>query len=215
LLFLGDYRHPEIIGAARHAGEREHGDMVGVVQDITERKEMEWRLEQEARTDALTGCSLRRYFMEVARRELGRIRRYGGKMSLLMLDLDYFKTVNDGYGHLVGDRALQKLVQVCRDALRQEDMIGRLGGEEFAILLIEAESDKAFEVAERIRQAVASTEIPLEMKPPLQFTVSIGVAGLIETDSSIEEIINRADQALYAAKRSGRNRVSRMAAVTG
>lgn len=203
IAFSGSERLPEIIGTVQCVNE-----MVGVIQDITERKEMEWRLEHEARTDALTDCASRRYFLEVAKLEFSRSRRYACELSVLMLDLDHFKTVNDSYGHHAGDLTLQKVAQICRGILRQEDLIGRLGGEEFAILLIETGSEKAFEVAERLRVAVAAAEVPLENHPPLRFTTSIGVATMAEADHDIEEVIKHADQAMYNAKHGGRNRVA-------
>jgi len=121
--FLDPDRRPEIIGTVQCNNE-----VLGVLQDVTKRKEMEWQLEHEARTDALTGCAARRYLLEMAIQEFSRARRYGGDLSVLMLDLDLFKNVNDSYGHQVGDLTLQKLVQVCRAILRQEDLVGRLGG---------------------------------------------------------------------------------------
>lgn len=196
-------RPPKIIGTVQCDNE-----VIGVVQDITQRKEMEWRLEYEVRTDALTGCATRRYFMQMAHQEFSRCRRYGGALSLLMLDLDYFKKVNDTYGHQVGDLTLRKLAEVCRDVLRLEDLVGRLGGEEFAILLIETGSAKAFEAAERLREAVASAVVFFEEKRSLRFTVSIGVATLEQPDADIDAVLKRADQALYAAKNAGRNRVA-------
>lgn len=125
---------------------------------------------------------------------------------MLMLDLDYFKNVNDSYGHQVGDMTLKKLVQVCRGMLREVDIIGRLGGEEFAIMLPETGSQRALEVAERLCQAVADAEVPLENASPLHFTTSIGVASLAEEDTRIDALLNRADRALYNAKNAGRNR---------
>ncbi|OHC73148.1 MAG: hypothetical protein A3H93_02195 [Rhodocyclales bacterium RIFCSPLOWO2_02_FULL_63_24] len=196
-------RRPEIIGTVQCDNE-----VIGVIQDVTTRKEMEWRLEHEARTDALTSCVARRYFLEMAHQEFLRCRRHGGDLSMLMLDLDHFKAVNDTHGHAVGDLTLRKLVQVCRAILRQEDLIGRLGGEEFAILLIETGSERAFEVAQRLRDAVASAEIPLETGVPLHFTTSIGVATMKAPDAGVDAMLKRADQALYEAKNAGRNRVA-------
>ena len=202
MTFADDERHPELIGTVQWVKE-----MIGVVQDITERKEMEQRLEHEARTDALTGCATRRHFMELANLELARVRRYGGKLSMLMLDLDHFKRINDSYGHHAGDLTLQKLAQVCHGVLRQEDVGGRLGGEEFAVLLVETGKASAHEVAERLRQAIAAAEVPLEDGSCVRFTTSIGVATAEPEDSNIEALIKRADQALYQAKNTGRNRV--------
>lgn len=200
--FADTDRRPEIIGTVQCDNE-----VIGVIQDITKRKEMEWRLEHEARTDSLTGCATRRHFLEVAQGEVSRARRYGGSLSVLMLDLDHFKQVNDSHGHHVGDLTLQKLAEVCRSIIRHEDLAGRLGGEEFAILLIETGRDKAFEAAERLREAVAAMEIPLEDGSSLHVTASIGVATLEEPESDIDAILKRADLALYSAKNAGRNRV--------
>lgn len=181
--------------------------IVSIARDITERKELEARLEREARTDALTGCANRRWFLELAGHEVARARRYGEEMSLLMLDLDQFKSVNDRYGHAVGDLALKKVADVCRQELREEDVVGRIGGEEFAIMLPETGGNRAMEVAERVRQAVAAAEVPLESEPPLRLTISIGASALLPGEADIGVLLRRADKALYAAKEAGRNRV--------
>jgi diguanylate cyclase (GGDEF)-like protein len=198
---------PQGIGAAGELAATGRAELLGVVQDITDRKELERKLEQEAHTDALTGCANRRHFLELARHELARARRHAENVSVLMLDLDQFKTINDEHGHQAGDLVLQKLVQICQSTLRTEDAIGRLGGEEFAILLPETRSSKAMDVAERLRSAVAAVEVPLDGEPPLRFTTSIGVATLTPEDFSVAAILGRADKALYEAKRAGRNRV--------
>jgi diguanylate cyclase (GGDEF)-like protein len=169
--------------------------------------ELQRELEREAHTDVLTGCVSRRHFLDVTRLELARSRRHEEEVSLLMLDLDHFKAINDSHGHLVGDLVLQKVVQVCTAALRSEDTIGRLGGEEFAILLPETGRDKAMEVAERLCAGLAATEVPLDGEPAIRFTVSIGVATLTADDFSVSAMLDRADHALYKAKRRGRNRV--------
>ncbi|MDD5034659.1 MAG: diguanylate cyclase [Methylococcaceae bacterium] len=206
-IFLGADKPPKLIGTLQDVTTQEQPEVLGVIQDITDRKELEWKLEQEARTDVLTGCANRRYFLELAGHELARSRRYTKELSVLMLDLDHFKAVNDLHGHQVGDLALQKLAQVCRAILRGEDAIGRLGGEEFAILLPETGGEKAIEVAERLRKEIAAAQVALDGKPPLRFTTSIGVATVAPADSGIDTVLGRADQALYEAKRSGRNRV--------
>jgi diguanylate cyclase (GGDEF)-like protein len=169
--------------------------------------ELQRELEREAHTDVLTGCVSRRHFLDVTRLELARSRRHEEDVSLLMLDLDHFKAINDMHGHLVGDLVLQKVVRVCMAALRSEDTIGRLGGEEFAILLPETGHDKAMEVAARLCAELAAAEVPLEGEPAVRFTVSIGVATLTGDDFSVGAMLGRADQALYEAKRTGRNRV--------
>lgn len=169
--------------------------------------ELQRELEQEAHTDALTGCISRRHFLDLARLEIARAHRHHEELSLLMLDLDHFKAINDLHGHPVGDLVLQELVRVCQTALRCEDTIGRLGGEEFAILLPETGRDKAMEVAARLCGGIAEAELPLNGKPALRFTASIGIATLIHEDLAISALLGRADQALYEAKRAGRNRV--------
>jgi len=203
---LGNSKQPKVIGTIQDIHEHDQTKMLGVVQDITERKELYNKLEEQANTDALTGCDSRRHFLEHAGQELLRARRYGGELSMLMLDLDHFKNINDTYGHHVGDITLKKTVQICRELLRDVDVIGRLGGEEFAIMLPETGNERAIEVAGRLCQAVAAVEISLEDTATLRFTTSIGIASLAAEDFRIDEILNRADQALYKAKHSGRNR---------
>ncbi|HEX5393493.1 MAG TPA: diguanylate cyclase [Rhodocyclaceae bacterium] len=208
LVPLGNGTHPKLIGTVHDVtASRPVQEVLGVIQDITERKAIELRLAEEAHTDALTGCANRRHFMEQARAELARVIRYGGALSVLMLDIDHFKTVNDRYGHPVGDLALQTLAHVCRGALREADLIGRLGGEEFAVLLPETGCEKAQEVAERLRQDLKATEIPIAGQPPFHITASIGVATRPHGETQIEEVLRRADQALYDAKETGRDRV--------
>jgi diguanylate cyclase (GGDEF)-like protein len=120
-----------------------------------------------------------------------------------MLDIDFFKNVNDTYGHQVGDTVLQVLGKICLDTLRQVDIAGRLGGEEFAVILPETTSEKAIEVAERLREVVAKMKVAV----PIHLTVSIGVTTLKNKDTSIDMLLNQADKALYEAKETGRNKV--------
>lgn len=164
-------------------------------------------LERMAHTDFLTGLTNRRAFLEIAELELGRARRYGKPFSVLMLDIDHFKAINDSYGHEVGDKVLQKLAMLCHDGLREVDCIGRWGGEEFVVLLPETEADSAAEAAERIRVDVANSEIDTGLSLPVKLTLSIGHATLSAADKSVDELINKADEALYQAKNSGRNKV--------
>lgn len=182
-------------------------ELLGVIQDITEYKELEGRLEKEAHTDPLTGCANRRFYLELAEREVVRARRHPQDVSVLMLDLDHFKAFNDRHGHQVGDRVLQALVRTCQGILREGDTIGRLGGEEFAILLPETGWKRARDVADRLCLSIAAVEVPIEGGAPLHFTASIGVATLRPDDPSISTVLGRADQALYEAKSAGRNRV--------
>lgn len=203
---LGDSKQTKIVGTIQDIHEHDHAKMLGVVQDITERIELQNRLEEQANTDFLTGCESRRHFLEHAGQELLRTRRYGGEMSMLMVDLDHFKNINDTYGHQTGDITLKKLVQICHELLREVDVIGRLGGEEFAIMLPETGSERALEVANRLCHAVAAAEVHIERAPPFHFTTSIGVSSLVGDDLCVDTILNRADSALYKAKHAGRNR---------
>jgi len=180
--------------------------LIGTIMDISERKALEQRLERLAQTDFLTGLDNRGHFLEMAGRELSRVQRYRAPMVLSMLDLDYFKKVNDTYGHEIGDRVLKQFATVCRNMLRKNDLMGRVGGEEFAILFPETTGDQALDVCERLREAVADTEIAMERGLPIHVTVSIGLASFVESDANIDVFLNRADQALYVAKHEGRNR---------
>ncbi len=174
--------------------------------DITERKATEERLKQLASIDPLTGVANLRFFMERAQYDLARIWRYGGALSMMLLDVDHFKSVNDSFGHAAGDQVLRGMAGVCQETLRDSDLLGRIGGEEFAIVLPETEVDGAFGVAERIRSMVETTKFGYEDRL-IDVTVSIGVAACGKEGETIEEVMKRADTALYDAKRSGRNKV--------
>ena len=200
-------QQPKIIGTVQYLPEQNQVTMIGVMQDITERKELESELMQQANTDYLTGCASRRHFLECASQEFARIQRYGGEMSVLMFDLDHFKAVNDKYGHQSGDMVLKEFVQICQNMLRDVDILGRIGGEEFAAILPETENVQAMEVAKRLCQSFAETPILLDGHGAVHFTVSIGVASLLKSDNQFDSILNRADNGLYQAKQEGRNRV--------
>jgi len=163
-------------------------------------------LEQQAHTDALTGLANRRRFIEIAEAELVRARRYDTPLSLLMLDIDRFKEVNDAHGHRAGDRVLQQLARTCLEVLRNVDVVGRVGGEEFAILLPETTLQGAVDVAERLREAIGLAKVTREEGVPLRITVSIGVAALAGFEN-LDTLMSQADSALYDAKHRGRNRV--------
>lgn len=183
-------------------------EILSVGTDLSERRRMEAELRRLATTDPLTGAFNRRQFFDKAREEFRRHRRYGHAFVLLLMDLDHFKKINDTYGHPVGDAALQLFVDNCRRVLRQTDIFGRTGGEEFSAVLPETHAPDALQVADRLRARVAGTPIPLEAGA-IRFTVSIGLTELQPTDDSLRSMIRRADQALYAAKGGGRNRVVR------
>jgi diguanylate cyclase (GGDEF)-like protein len=181
--------------------------MIGIHTDISEQKLVAQELERQARTDHLTGVSNRGYFMELAEHELRRSVRYGTPLTVFMMDIDFFKQINDRYGHKVGDTVLKKLTEVCLEALREVDILGRMGGEEFAIILPETVIGEGAEVAERLRKTIAETAIPMEAGLPLHCTVSIGVTTLASMDDNIDVLLNLADKALYEAKNAGRNKV--------
>ena len=182
---------------------------VGVLLEVQYRTNSQWltsnlRLNQEALTDSLTNIGNRRHFDLVALEMQGRVRRDGGQLSLLMLDIDNFKTVNDRFGHEVGDQVLRDVVAICRQVLRDGDLFTRWGGEEFAILLPDAAPRIAEQVANRIRVAVqAARPVGLDGGG---VTVSIGVASVVVHAPDIVDTQRRADRAMLDAKRSGRNR---------
>ncbi len=181
---------------------------LAMVADITDRKRMEETLRRLATQDSLTGLFNRRYFFVVAKREFQRSQRYGHPLALLLLDIDYFKRINDGYGHRAGDQVLRTVAGIMRVSLRQVDIPCRYGGEEFVMLLPETPLDTAMAVAQRLGATLAATPVPTE-KGPVTVTVSIGVAALINGENlTLDLLLERADQAMYAAKQAGRNRVT-------
>ena len=186
----------------------EHGQRNGAVivfHDITEQRNRQEALLQLATTDSLTGVSNRRHFLDQLDTELARQRRHGGHSSILMTDLDFFKHINDEYGHATGDVVLSHFVHIVRQTVRRSDMIGRLGGEEFAILLPGDGIHGARELAERLRRAFESNPTKVN-NTDIACTVSIGVSELRADDMTADAPLRRADEALYAAKAAGRNR---------
>lgn len=179
-----------------------------LTREVAERCRLEQELRQLAATDSLTGVDTRRRWLEIAEQELARSRRHNTPLAVLALDLDNFKSINDGWGHAAGDRVLVAFTQTCRARLRAHDALGRLGGEEFAVLLPATQPDLACEVAERIRRAVADMQVRLDDGHILPTSVSIGVSLVRGDDAAIDAALARADAALYRAKQDGRNRVS-------
>ena len=210
LFWLGREIINQSILHAKLRGESE-GRRGELEAEIAERKRLELRLRQIASTDPLTELSNRRCFLDTAAKEVARARRYGTSLSVIMLDVDYFKGINDRYGHAVGDEAIRSVAGVCESGLRKGiDLAGRMGGEEFALLLPATDLCGAMVFAERLREAML--EIVIEGAVQRNgLTCSFGVAQWDETDGEIVATLKRADAALYVAKCNGRNRVERCA----
>ena len=170
-----------------------------------ERKLMEKSMHILATMDDLTKCNNRRYFLEMADKELARAKRYKHPTSLILLDIDFFKNINDKYGHAAGDVVLKRLSAVTRDQLRDMDILGRIGGEEFAIVLVETDMKGAIILSERLRESIEKEAFrPIEANESV--TISIGIAEWDGTDE-LTKLLATADKMLYAAKNAGRNTV--------
>jgi diguanylate cyclase (GGDEF)-like protein len=163
-------------------------------------------LEQLAIVDSLTGLHNRRHIFELAEHEFHRARRYKRPLSAMMLDIDSFKQVNDVYGHAAGDQVLRVMAARCRENLRDIDLMGRYGGDEFVVLLIESDLDTARNIAERLRRCLADAPVDTD-QGPLNITVSLGIAAYSEDCPDMAILLNQADAALYRAKHAGRNRL--------
>ncbi|WP_257125225.1 sensor domain-containing diguanylate cyclase [Chromohalobacter japonicus] len=204
-------RLPVIIQASAHVIEERFQYSRATVFDLSERKKLEARLAEQAMADPLTGLWNRRYLKGQAAKEMARARRGGSPLSLIVIDLDHFKRINDTHGHDVGDLVLQSFADTARIQLREGDILCRMGGEEFVILLPDTAPEQAMQVAERLRLAVSTTSVEIGGEVVatgcLTYTASLGVARVDPEEASLEPAIKRADEALYAAKNAGRNRV--------
>lgn len=163
-------------------------------------------LHELANTDELTGLANRRQWFFIAQKEFSRVQRHQSKLCVILIDLDYFKKVNDGYGHQTGDLALQHAAHVMHSQLRGDSTLCRYGGEEFALLLPECQMDMAYMVAERVRRTLQNAPLHTA-NSTLKLTASLGVANSTNSDIRVEDVIARADEALYQAKSEGRNKV--------
>jgi diguanylate cyclase (GGDEF)-like protein len=170
-------------------------------------------LDRLAGTDVLTDLCTRRRWFEVANSELDRFQRYGHPFSVLVADLDNFKRINDTYGHAAGDDVLRAVARLLRTCGRQSDSVGRLGGEEFAVLMPESDATAASELAARIIDGCRSLTVDTR-GGAVRFTCSIGIGEAQPGDTRVEDIVNRADAALYEAKRQGRDRVAAVTTLT-
>ena len=178
----------------------------GLARDISERKRMEDQLMTLSRTDGLTGVYNRSHFMEKAEEVISMMRRYRRPASMMVADLDHFKSINDKYGHHAGDLALKAFTDVCRQEIRESDILGRLGGEEFGLMLPETTIQHARVLAERIRKATSALEIKLDDQT-IRIAVSIGLVELNPEDATLDAAMRSADMAMYQAKAGGRNQV--------
>lgn len=161
-------------------------------------------IQQLAKVDTLTGLENRRSLMDFAEVQLKLAQRYKSFFSIILIDLDYFKKINDTYGHLIGDEILKNIAKILKESLRNVDHIGRFGGEEFIVTLPNTNLKNAFVVAEKVRDAIANFVHNIE-EQIIQTTVSVGIATYNPLDDDVNQIIERADKALYQAKSSGRN----------
>jgi diguanylate cyclase (GGDEF)-like protein/PAS domain S-box-containing protein len=179
--------------------------VVGTVLDITDRKQLEEKLFQRATRDGMTGLANRTHFFENGEREIKRAVRSGQPLCALMIDIDKFKSINDRFGHACGDQAIVAVANVCQEIMRTIDVIGRIGGEEYAALLAENSLDSARAVAERLRAAVNALRLVAGTGEEIALTISVGITTLQEDDKTLDDLLSRADRALYEAKKRGRN----------
>ncbi|CAM4342962.1 GGDEF domain-containing protein [Shewanella livingstonensis] len=177
--------------------------VIGISTEITAEYHLRTKLEQLANSDSLTGLYNRRSFNTFSDHEFSRAVRYLESLSFMIIDIDFFKNVNDTFGHLVGDEVIKRVANICNEHVRESDILARIGGEEFAILLPDTDIDSAYIMAERIREAQQHYE---QQAPAI--TISIGIATLCSQDKTFVDIFKRADKALYSSKNIGRNNVN-------
>ncbi len=204
---LRDGRTLERHSQALHGPDGSYLGRVWFFRDVTERKRLESALRKSSHRDPLTGAANRRYFFERADEEVLRARRSGSALSVITFDVDHFKRINDQWGHAVGDQVLISVCASVDPVLRAHDLFARMGGEEFAVLMPDTSLDSAFAAAERIRQ-----KLEFDGAGDVAYTVSAGVASWMGEHESAKRTLQRADAALYEAKRSGRNRTCKWTA---
>ncbi len=178
-----------------------------VWRDITGRKQLEEELQRQATTDSLTNISNRRHFLSVAENELQRATRYRHPLSIVLIDIDKLKEINDTFGHDAGDQALIFFTQTTLGCLRGTDLLGRQGGDEFALLLPETDTEQALAVVERIRQKISAPQ-PEFLMGQASITASFGIVTTTSNQETLESLLTKADQALYRAKDQGRDAIA-------
>lgn len=185
-----------------------HGPIiVGIAEDITEKKQLEGELQRLATTDVLTQSSNRRHFFDCAHREFALARQYATPLAFQLLDIDDFKRINDTYGHQMGDQVLQRVAQCGAAVLRRGDLFGRIGGEEFALLLPGCQPGLAEQIAERLQREIQRRSFTTPDGKRFGVTISLGVTYLRASDQDLSALFARADAAMYKAKRRGKNQV--------
>jgi diguanylate cyclase (GGDEF)-like protein len=188
-----------------HVASLPGGGRMLIYSDVTDIVRAAEELERLATVDGMTGIFNRRHFLSLADREWERSRRYRRPLSFLMVDIDNFKRINDTFGHQIGDAVIIHLAEMARGCKRDADVLARIGGEEFALLLPETNLEQAKIVAERLRKEVSESKAPV-VSAEIPLTISVGVAAATEAMGELAVLMRAADEALYEAKRSGRNR---------
>ena len=184
----------------------EVSSVVWMAINITRRKNLELRLKNISEKDPLTSAFNRRHFMQVFEQSYSIAKRYKNPLSIMVLDIDNFKSINDTFGHAAGDTVLKAIVDFCQASFRDADLFARLGGEEFIVMLPNTPTLGAAIIAERIRDGINNLPVVLAERT-INFSISIGISQIDESDESYNDVINRADAALYQAKDKGKNRV--------
>jgi len=202
----GDIRH-FISTKIPFQQEGELPALIGFSTDVTELYNLKEEFKKQANTEPLTKLFNRRYFLDHAEREFNRAKRHSSDLALMSIDIDYFKKINDEFGHPAGDKVLIKVSNSLKSYIRTEDILARIGGEEFSILLPETSLKAAREVAERIRHGQSKMILTGEWRGEINVTLSIGIATFEVNDNKFEQLFSRADKALYLAKNAGRNNV--------
>jgi diguanylate cyclase (GGDEF)-like protein len=190
-----------ILSIFRNISKRRQGEK--------ERERLIKKLKHISQTDGLTGLSNRQHLNRRLAEEIHRAKRYGNSLSLIMFDIDNFKKINDTYGHITGDKILQKTAIIIKKTLRDTDIAGRFGGDEFALILVQTDIDVGTQVAERIRAKIEQAQVPFKEERPISFTISLGICQYNDKLKSVQEFIAKTDRALYMAKYKGCNCVYR------